>query len=60
MKEKSSAASIYYHEENYSLAEDVEQRMAVLSEVITSTTERMIDNVQVGDHGIPLDDDRRI
>ena len=34
--------------------------MAVLSEVITSTTERMIDNVQVGDHGIPLDDDRRI
>ena len=50
--------STYYHEEGELFAEDVEQHMAVLPEVTTSTTEMTIDDVQVGDPGIPLTEDQ--
>ena len=39
-------------------AENVEQHMAVLPEVTTSTTEVTIDDVQVGDPGIPLSENQ--
>uniref|UniRef100_A0AAV1VFN7 Reverse transcriptase n=1 Tax=Peronospora matthiolae TaxID=2874970 RepID=A0AAV1VFN7_9STRA len=48
----------YYHEGGELFAEDVEQHMAVLSEVSISTTEITIDDVQVGDPGIPLTEDQ--
>ena len=50
--------STYYHEEGELFAEDVEQHMAVLPEVTTSTTEITIDDVQVGDPVIPLTEDQ--
>ena len=51
MKEDMPAASIYYHEGGELFAEDVEQQMAVLPEV-------KIEDVQVGDPGIPLSEDQ--
>ena len=50
--------SIYYHEGGELFAEDVEQHIAVMPEVTTSTTEITIDDVQVGDPGIPLTGDQ--
>ena len=50
--------STYYHEEGELFAEDVEQHMAVLPEVTTSTTEITIDDVQVGDPGVPSTEDQ--
>ena len=50
--------STYYHEGGELFAEDVEQHMAVLPEHTTSTTEITIDDVQVGDPGIPLTEDK--
>ena len=50
--------STYYHEGGELFAEDVEQHMAVLPEVTTSTTEITIDDVPVGDPGVPLTEDQ--
>ena len=50
--------STYYYEGGELFAEDVEQHMAVLPVVTTSTTEITIDDVQVGDPGIPLTEDQ--
>ena len=61
MKEDMPAASIHYHEGGELSAEDVEQYMAVLPEVTTSTTEITIDYVQVGDPlGYPYQKGKRI
>ena len=50
--------STYYHEGGELFAEDVEQHMAVLPEITVSTTEITIDDVQVGDPGMPLTEDQ--
>ena len=39
-------------------AEDVDHHMAVLPIVVTPTQEITIDDIQVGDPGIPITDDR--
>ena len=46
--------SIYYHESGDLFVEDVEQHLAVLPEVVTSTEEVTMEDIQVGDPGIPL------
>uniref|UniRef100_A0AAV1T0U9 Reverse transcriptase n=1 Tax=Peronospora matthiolae TaxID=2874970 RepID=A0AAV1T0U9_9STRA len=50
--------STYYHEEGELFTEDVKYHTAVLMEVIISTTEITIDDVQVGDPGMPLTEDQ--
>ena len=50
--------SIIYHESGKLYAEDVDQHMAVLPEVAPSTAEITIDDIQVGDPGIPLSQDQ--
>ena len=50
--------SIFYHESGELYAEDVDQHMAVLPEVVSSTAEITIDDIQVGDPGIPLTQDQ--
>ena len=54
MKEDITTAAMYHHEGNELFAEDVEQHMAVLPEITTSTTEITIIDVQVGDPGALL------
>ena len=49
---------MYYHEGGELFADDVELNMAVLPEVATSSTAITIDDVQVGDPGIPLTEDQ--
>ena len=43
--------SSYHHESGELYAEDVEQHMAVLPEIVSSTAEVIIDDIQVGDPG---------
>ncbi|CAH0489054.1 unnamed protein product [Peronospora farinosa] len=43
----------YYHESGELYAEDVDQHMAVLPEIGPSTAEVTIDDIQVGDPGVP-------
>ena len=58
MRNTTSDDSTYYHEGGELFAEDVEQHMAVLPEVTASKTEITIDDIQVGDPGIPLTADQ--
>ena len=58
MRNTTSDDSTYYHEGGELFAEDVEQHMAVLPEVTASKTEIKIDDIQVGDPGIPLTADQ--
>ncbi|CAI5722015.1 unnamed protein product [Peronospora effusa] len=50
--------SMYYHESGELYAEDVDQHMAVLPEIVSSTEEVTIDYIQVGDPGVPLTKDQ--
>ena len=50
--------STYYHDSGDLFAEDVEQHMAVLPELAASTTEVTINDIQVGDPGVPLTGDQ--
>ena len=50
--------STQYHESGELFAEDVDQHMALLPEVILTTAEIKIDDIQVGDPGVPLTDDQ--
>ena len=50
--------SVYYHESGDLFAEDGEQHLAVLPEVATSTEEVTMEDIQVGDPGIPLSEDQ--
>ena len=60
MKEDIPAAAMHHHEGGKLFAEDVEQHMAVLLELTTSTTAITIDDVQVGNPGIPLSEDQEV
>ena len=53
-----SDSSIYHHDSGDLFAEDVDQHMAVLPEVITPTAEVTMDDIQVGDPGVPLTEDQ--
>ena len=46
--------SLYYHESGVLFAEDVGQHMAVLPEVDVMLSEVKIDDIQMGDRGVPL------
>ena len=48
---------MYYYEGGELFAKDVEGHLAVLPEVATST-EITIDDVQVGDPGVPISEDQ--
>ena len=48
----------YRHESGELYAEDVDQHMAVLPDIVTSTAEVAIDDIQVGDPDVPLTDDQ--
>ena len=50
--------SAYYHESGELFAEEVDQHMAVLPEIVSSTAEVTIDDIQVGDPGVPLTEDQ--
>ena len=58
-EQESPDASIYSHESGELYAEDVDQHMVVLPEVITPITEVSIDDVQVGDPNEPLTEDQK-
>ena len=51
-------ASVYYQESGELFAENNNHHMAVLPEIVTSTAEVSIDDIQVGDPGVPLTDDQ--
>ena len=51
---------IYRHKNGDLYAEDVDQHMAMLPEVTECTTEITIDDIQVGDPGVPLTDDQEL
>ena len=53
-----SSSSVCYHEGGELFAEDVEQPLAVLPEVTTSSTEITIDDFQLGDPSVPLTEDQ--
>ena len=46
-----ASTPMYYHDGGELFAEDVDQHMAVLPEVVTPTQEITIDDIQVGDPG---------
>ena len=50
--------STNHHESGELHAEDVDQHMVVLPEIILSTAEITIDDIQVRDPGIPLSEDQ--
>ena len=50
--------STYRHVSGELYAEDVDQHMAVLPDIVTSTAEVAIDDIQVGDPDVPLTDDQ--
>ena len=56
--EGSLDASVYYHESGELFAEDIDQHMADLPEIVTTTAKVSIDDIQVGDPGGPLTDDQ--
>ena len=57
-EEDPSSPLVYYHEGGELLREEVEQHLAVLPEVATSSTEITIGDVQVGDPGVTLTKDQ--
>uniref|UniRef100_A0AAV1TBU0 Uncharacterized protein n=1 Tax=Peronospora matthiolae TaxID=2874970 RepID=A0AAV1TBU0_9STRA len=48
----------YRHDSGDLLAEDVDQHMALLPDIIAPTKEVAIDDIQVGDPGVPLTEDQ--
>ena len=57
-KTEEHETSIHYHESGELYAEDVDQHMAVLPEITSPTAEITIDEIQVGEPGIPLTEDQ--
>ena len=57
-KEEILSAPIYYHHGGELFAEDVDQHMAVLPEVVTPMQEITIDNIKVSDPGFPRTEDQ--
>ena len=57
-KEEVPYETIYYHDGGELFAEDVDQHMAVLLGVGTPKQEITIDDIQVGDPGVPRTDDQ--
>lgn len=57
-KTEEHETSIYYRESGELYAEDVDQHMAVLPEIVSPTAEITIDEIQVGEPGIPLTEDQ--
>ena len=57
-EDESCSLPVYYHKGGELFADDVEQHMAVLPEVATSSTDITIDDVKVGDPGVPLAEDQ--
>ena len=57
-KEEVPSTTIYYHNGGESFAEDLDQHMVFLPEVGTPTQEIAIDDIQVGDPGVPRTDDQ--
>ncbi|CAI5718033.1 unnamed protein product [Peronospora effusa] len=57
-KEPSSDEAVYSHESGDLLTKDVNQHMAVLPEIVMSTVEISIDDIQVGDPEIPLTEEQ--
>ena len=55
-KQGRTVTSVYYHEGGELFAEDFDQYMAVLPEVVTPTKEITIDNIYVGNPVVPLTD----
>ena len=53
-------ASVNRHDSGNLYAKDVEQNMAVLPEVITSTAVITIDDIQVDDPGVPFSEDQKV
>ena len=53
----STKTALYLHDTGNILAEDVDQYMAILPEVVI-TVDVDIEDIQVGDPGIPLTDDQ--
>ena len=52
------STTIYYHNGGESFAEDLDQHMVFLPEVGTPTQEIAVDDIQVGDPGVPRTDDQ--
>ena len=52
-------AAVYYHESGVLFAEDIEQHLEVLLEISTATDEVTIDDIQIGDHNVPLTTDQQ-
>ena len=48
----------YCHESEELYAEDVDQHMAVLPDIVMPTAEVTVDDIQVGDLNVPLTDDK--
>ena len=55
--EEESDASTYRHESGELYAEDVDQYIAVLPDIVMHTAEVTIDDIQLDDPGVPLTDD---
>ena len=51
-------STTYYHESGELFAEEVDHHMAVLPEIVSSTAEVTIDDIQVGDPGVLLTEDQ--
>ena len=51
-------ASTCRHESEELYAEYVDQHLAVLTDIVTSTAEVTIDDIQVGDMDVPLTEDQ--
>ena len=57
-KEELSFTLVYYYKGGELFAKDLEQHLAELQEVAVSSTEITIDDVVVGDPGVPLTEDK--
>uniref|UniRef100_A0AAV1T816 Reverse transcriptase n=1 Tax=Peronospora matthiolae TaxID=2874970 RepID=A0AAV1T816_9STRA len=57
-KDELTPSPMYHHDAGELFAEDVDQHLAVLPEVVTPTQDITIDDIQVGDPGIPITEDQ--
>uniref|UniRef100_A0AAV1VNF8 Uncharacterized protein n=1 Tax=Peronospora matthiolae TaxID=2874970 RepID=A0AAV1VNF8_9STRA len=57
-KDELTPSPMYHHDAGELFAEDVDQNLAVLPEVVTPTQDITIDDIQVGDPGIPITEDQ--
>ena len=57
-RDELASTPMYYHDGGELFAEDVDQHMAVLPEVVTPTHEKNIYYIQAGDPGTPRTEDQ--